>query len=136
MCFSIILKPPSSTRTDTLYPNTTLFRSLALVRAKQPLLLVGLEAVHPVAAHVARGDAGLFGILTRQLGQFLAALLRQIGDRQPQRLSIGDRVEPKPRRADRLVDRADIGFIPHLHAQHPRFFVVLTDRKSTRLNSS
>src|SRR3546814_4399977 len=101
------------------------FVALALVLAKQPLLLVGLEAVHPVAAHVARGDAGLFGILTRQLGQFLAALLRQIGDRQPQRLSIGDRVEPKPRRADRLVDRADIGFIPHLQ-----------DRKSTRLNSS
>src|SRR3546814_8932951 len=84
------------------------FVALALVLAKQPLLLVGLEAVHPVAAHVARGDAGLFGILTRQLGQFLAALLRQIGDRQPPRLSIVDRVEHKPRRADRLVDRADI----------------------------
>src|SRR3546814_6661114 len=32
----MILRPPGSTRTDTLFPSTTLFRSLGLSRRRQP----------------------------------------------------------------------------------------------------
>src|SRR3546814_6784000 len=36
----MIRRPPRSTRTDTLFPYTTLFRSAALLRARVPLGLV------------------------------------------------------------------------------------------------
>src|SRR3546814_17206392 len=44
-CFFVFLfflslrRPPRSTRTDTLFPYTTLFRSLAVKRTEYPLLL-------------------------------------------------------------------------------------------------
>src|SRR3546814_1506354 len=44
----MIRRPPRSTRTDTLFPYTTLFRSLALVglAADRGLLLLDLELGH------------------------------------------------------------------------------------------
>src|SRR3546814_8558944 len=53
-----------------------------LVFADLVLLLVGLEAVHAVAAYVAHGDPRLFRILAGELGQFLAPLLGEVRDRQ------------------------------------------------------
>src|SRR3546814_15543873 len=47
--FLMIRRPPRSTRTDTLFPYTTLFRSLALMR-RQRLLQPLDRAEHRVAA--------------------------------------------------------------------------------------
>src|SRR3546814_19151647 len=70
-------------------------RPLAIILADCLFILVLLQIVHAVAADVADGDARLFGILARELGQLLAALLRHFGDRQaePQigRAACGDR---------------------------------------------
>ena len=78
---------------------------LALVLADLVLLLVLLEMIHPVAADVADRDARLLGILADELGELLAALLGQLGDRQADHLAVGDRVEAEAGRADRLFDR-------------------------------
>src|SRR5690606_8517423 len=74
------------------------FGALALVLADLVLLLVGLQRVIAVAAHVARGGAGFFGILAGKLGQLLAPFLGQVGDRQAQRLAVDGRVEAQARR--------------------------------------
>jgi hypothetical protein len=86
-------------------------RSSSLIR---PLLLVGLQAFHPVAAHVAGGDRGALGILAGELGEFLAPLLGQLRIGSRSVVPVDDRVEPEPGGADRLVDGADIGLVPHL----------------------
>src|SRR3546814_8192112 len=82
--------------------------ALALVLADLLLAFVRFQFVHAVAANIAHRDAGLFGILAGKLRQFLAAFLRHFGDRQAQHLAVDDRVEPETRRANRLVDRADV----------------------------
>src|SRR3546814_10726415 len=46
----MIRRPPRSTRTDTLFPYTTLFRSLRRDAQVQQMPLVGGNAEHPVAA--------------------------------------------------------------------------------------
>src|SRR3546814_18580310 len=54
--FLMIRRPPRSTRTDTLFPYTTLFRSPALLAgelpvAEPPLLRLGAQALHPTRIH-------------------------------------------------------------------------------------
>ena len=49
-----------------------------------------------------------------------AALPRHVGDRQAQRGAVVDRVQAEPGRADRLLHRADVGLVPHLHRDHAR----------------
>src|SRR3546814_9085451 len=66
-CFVFVLmirRPPRSTRTDTLFPYTTLFRSLALAGVR-----VGAEALlgQPGAGHA---------VLERSVGKGLLALCR------------------------------------------------------------
>src|SRR3546814_5657303 len=56
----MIRRPPRSTRTDTLFPYTTLFRSIALLQAVHPLLQVFHLAVEAVPAD------GVFGFLGGQ----------------------------------------------------------------------
>ena len=75
-----------------------MLEALAFVLADFVLLLVLLELVHPVAADVADGDPRLFGILAAQLGELLAALLGQLGDRQADHLAVDDRVDSEARR--------------------------------------
>ena len=81
---------------------------LALVLADLVLFLVLLQMVHPVAANVADGDPRLLRILTDELGELLAALFGQLGDRQTDHLPIGDRIEAEAGRANRLFDRTDV----------------------------
>src|SRR3546814_11351275 len=47
----MIRRPPRSTRTDTLFPYTTLFRSIRMRRIKQAV--IGLALVIAVPAHAA-----------------------------------------------------------------------------------
>ena len=93
---------------------------LVLVLADDVLLLELLQMLHRVAADVAHGDALLFGVFARDLRQFRAALAGERRDRDAQRLAVDDRVEAEIGGADRLVDGADDGLVPHLHRDHAR----------------
>src|SRR3546814_18259334 len=51
VCLLMIRRPPRSTRTDTLFPYTTLFRSEdGLVRYESSAIMQYLEATHPQPA--------------------------------------------------------------------------------------
>src|SRR3546814_1420459 len=69
MCFFFFLRirrPPRSTRTDTLFPYTTLFRSKAIERHAMGQLLETLEAT----------DAKFFGLIENPEG--VRALVREL----------------------------------------------------------
>src|SRR3546814_17499348 len=103
----MIRRPPRSTRTDTLFPYTTLFRSLEEVEPSQRRKLVEhhQKAVTPPRT-LAAGLAG-----SADFGQFLGqAAADLVEDQADERLGAAD-----VRRRDDEIER---------------------DRKSTRLNSS
>src|SRR3546814_1168494 len=55
----MIRRPPRSTRTDTLFPYTTLFRSIAKVVSVIPMGRAGTEEeVASMVAYLARDEAG------------------------------------------------------------------------------
>src|SRR3546814_10034867 len=76
----MIRRPPRSTRTDTLFPTTTLFRSQVAVCEEEPdvpLVTVAIEVVDPRG--VQRGRAALhatdvIALLQQQLGEIGAVL--------------------------------------------------------------
>src|SRR3546814_12361034 len=80
MCFFLMIRrPPRSTRTDTLFPYTTLFRSvfggLVLLGRKLAYLLADLHRAEFGAAHAAEmGGLGAFG---RQ--RLVVVLLGRVG---------------------------------------------------------
>src|SRR3546814_14692935 len=92
--FLMIRRPPRSTRTDTLFPYTTLFRSV---------LANALEFTAPGAAFEAE--------------QLLARLVGQLDARQVQ-------VFRPRQRADRGVDRAGLALHPAAHPFQDRKRVV------------
>src|SRR3546814_18043699 len=55
--FLMILRPPRSTRTDTLFPYTTLFRSLRAPRVLVELVVAEIDAGH-VDHHLHRAGTG------------------------------------------------------------------------------
>src|SRR3546814_19413062 len=61
MFFLMIRRPPRSTRTDTPFPYTTLFRSVGLERADADVGIAGFEhaAAHAGQLDGAAGDADL-----------------------------------------------------------------------------
>src|SRR3546814_2559222 len=87
----MIRRPPLSTRTDTLFPYTTLFRSVGRVSGRRA----------SVALHVAQRDAG--GSLVGRVGELGAALAVGDRDRDPR---AGHAAEEQRWRLD--------------HLQHPR----------------
>src|SRR3546814_19033572 len=104
----MIRRPPRSTRTDTLFPYTTLFRSRRL-GAQQPFL-PGQSLLHDPERIVAT----LFPVAPLRLG-----LGRLVGVAGP---------EPQHR---------DVGLVAVLLEEHPlQRPRAAQDRKSTRLNSS
>src|SRR3546814_4380531 len=108
----MIRRPPRSTRTDTLFPYTTLFRSL--------------EALPEPQRRRPQRDAGLLLQLAVGGGVEVLAVVDVAADHAPP-LGLDRRVlvallEEEP---PALVDEADAGAPVHAG-----------DRKSTRLNSS
>ena len=91
-----------------------------LVLADVLLLLVRLQLIPGVAAHIADRDPRLLRILMGKLGQLLAAFLGQVRDRQPDILAVDDRVDAEARITDRLLDRADVLTVPDLDRKHAR----------------
>src|SRR3546814_9153740 len=111
----MIRLPPRSTRTDTLFPYTTLFRPFTLpLHDDRPLEEHALRAVeHPGAVvHLLRVLSG-----QDRLDLLLhARSVPRVHEREP----VGDRLHPATH------DRGDALVVPEL----------IGDRKSTRLNSS
>src|SRR3546814_20993272 len=96
----MIRRPPRSTLTDTLFPYTTLFRSLELTEAQQLTAANGFEALDVAAGYWSTsGFVGEFGNVTVGEGASL----------QVNEVDLGEEGTSSP---------------------------ILTDRKSTRLNSS
>src|SRR3546814_13678321 len=106
----MIRRPPRSTRTDTLFPSTTLFRSLLTVRFGLPAFVATLGMFY-----MARG-IGAWLVAGRQLSGFPAEF-NLVGRKLIEGLRYFD-IAPPP---DTLAH--DIAS-------------ALRDRKSTRLNSS
>src|SRR3546814_17762196 len=57
ICFLMIRRPPRSTRTDTLFPYTTLFRSILFTAASVACALAP-DATALIAARAAQGIGG------------------------------------------------------------------------------
>src|SRR3546814_8700153 len=105
----MIRRPPRSTRTDTLFPYTTLFRSAAAV----VLVLAVFAGLGFVLAFVLAGLVLIdFGL---RLGIEQVQIAQQPGGKIGERLLIGKRAFQRVEVATRLFEQ---------------------DRKSTRLNSS
>src|SRR3546814_3279322 len=88
----MIRRPPLSTRTDTLFPYTTLFRSVGRVSGRRA----------SVALHVAQRDAG--GSLVGRVGELGAALAVGDRDRDPR---AGHAAEEQRWRLDHLQHRSE-----------------------------
>src|SRR3546814_16837843 len=106
----MIRRPPRSTRTDTLVPYTTLFRSRRVVRPQHEVDALAFQFVaHRLNARAAHADAG-----ADRIGAVVVGQHRDLG------------AVARITRAGLDVDQALADF---------RHFE-LEDRKSTRLNSS
>src|SRR3546814_16116181 len=78
-CFLIIRRPPRSTRTDTLFPDTTLFRSISMaedirdaaaVRAARDRLLRELDELDRLGERMAAVELNsAIEILNQRLGE-------------------------------------------------------------------
>src|SRR3546814_4352170 len=115
----MIRRPPRSTRTDTLFPYTTLFRSAVRHRAERGRGSPLIGPVGAVEADVVEVD-GEFRVLLAQPGDHGLGRLPEADERQSPKLAIlrlGHRVPPA---GGRILERAGRR----------------EDRKSTRLNSS
>src|SRR3546814_4756279 len=120
--FLMIRRPPRSTRTDTLFPYTTLFRSVPFGQAE--------HLGHPEA----RGQQSPMGDLREFRRARRAARVKQsrdvgsFGRRVPgKRVAVGLAQQPLERKGIRRIFRA---------ADEQDGFEIGRDRKSTRLNSS
>src|SRR3546814_19315437 len=115
--FLMIRRPPRSTRTDTLFPDTTLFRSV-----RGALRPFDRKAEHLASAD--RGEVALLGIAVADLGDVGQADRASAADRDAglaQFIGAGRIAQ----HAHRLFRPGDLG--PSAGG---------VDRKSTRLNSS
>src|SRR3546814_6344738 len=143
----MIRRPPISTRTDTLFPYTTLFRSVGVHEDDALSLELLVDLVVYDLGLVLRGHAGHEPLT---LGLRDAEALVRVAD-------VFGKLFPRPRlllgRAHEVldvleVDLAEVG-APRRHGlaleqlealqtglQHPFGFGLERDRKSTRLNSS
>src|SRR3546814_16663104 len=75
--FLMIRRPPRSTRTDTLFPYTTLFRSPKLIESKSFKLYLGSLAQHRIASSDAL-RALLAGDLSHAAGAPVSVVLSPV----------------------------------------------------------
>src|SRR3546814_11146897 len=91
MCFCLMIRlPPRSTRTDTLLPNTTLFRSLVDLRSEKSAPFgIDLPRLARMAAQFAIFDQIGGGILAQPVAHAIG-----------QRHAMRDRIDDRRRRDD------------------------------------
>src|SRR3546814_8404604 len=122
----MIRRPPRSTRTDTLFPYTTLFRSpgrgaWATVAGRQ--VVIGNAALLE-ARGIAPGTLDAAAAHAREQGQ--TAVLVAVDGKPVGAIAIAD-----------AVKTGTLDALPALHSAGLRVLMVSgEDRKSTRLNSS
>src|SRR3546814_12121675 len=104
----MIRRPPRSTRTDTLFPYTTLFRSQAAVAGAK----ANLET-----ANINLGYTKVVSPINGRIGKAL--------------VTVGALVS-----ASSATQMATVQQIDHVYVDITRSTAELADRKSTRLNSS
>src|SRR3546814_2280440 len=87
--FLMIRRPPRSTRTDTLFPYTTLFRSMSMEGLYGPALLQSLDEQHPaLSQHPSCARRARLHRFGRQRARRRGAGRRRVGvaaDREPRR---------------------------------------------------
>src|SRR3546814_3977622 len=123
VCFLIILRPPRYTRTDTLLPNTTLFRSR---KGGETGKTVGTGVAHELGSGiplVTRGRPRAGPGRRGGAGANRTRLNRELSSRA------ASPVKPRP---PRRAAAAMCDACAHVQSARPR----QVDRKSTRLNSS
>src|SRR3546814_3664565 len=116
----MIRRPPRSTRTDTLFPYTTLFRSARhrrragrggrRVSARDPYLDLALESVHAIEASAGTGKTFTLATLVVRLvverglsvGQVLAVTFTEAATQE-----LRKRIRERLLLAERLVDRSE-----------------------------
>src|SRR3546814_6607470 len=117
--FLMIRRPPRSTRTDTLFPYTTLFRSAAMTRRRAGQLQISRRLV----------EARLVGEDADRPAKRSAAVKRAL--RAAQHFDAIDIVKLEIRLRRSLGDGCFVDIDPD-----GRLLAGVEDRKSTRLNSS
>src|SRR3546814_7733750 len=123
--FLMIRRPPRSTRTDTLFPYTTLFRSRAMPPPRHPPLTAFFVGMAGIATFSAM-DAVMKGLVLA-LGTYTTLIWRSLAGTA----MAGALFARDPRWPDRATMR-----IPLARGILGSGMAVLLDRKSTRLNSS
>src|SRR3546814_3664179 len=127
----MIRRPPRSTRTDTLFPYTTLFRSAVIMEteAKRVGEELGLGWIRPIASNYTHNAAaGLYRVILPQPEPTAEQVVRleEINARQSEiSIEMGD--ESLTDDTYQALDREHDALSDEIRA---------IDRKSTRLNSS
>src|SRR3546814_1884098 len=137
----MIRRPPRSTRTDTLFPYTTLFRSLFTGEgiAERAFLKqqtrVEPHALQPRGIEVdGRGPVDRTGLGLRDIADRFATFADRDHIDAVLDIAVNEDQLCRPPGAELLVDLALIG--PVLLGAQVVVARILIDRKSTRLNSS
>src|SRR3546814_7221026 len=128
--FLMILRPPRSTRTDTLFPYTTLFRSLRAPRVLVELVVAEIDAGH-VDHHLHRAGTG--GPVQRDLAA--AAVELATPHRQPCQV-VGLEAGKGVLGIDVVMDGGRGGRASHGEQDRERSGNGVEDRKSTSMKSS
>src|SRR3546814_4788626 len=138
----MILLPPRSTRTDTLFPYTTLFRSvgvlgidLAQQRLRLAVVRLAVEGEAQVVGDVvvARIDARRVGQLCKLLGEGVIELVRMAAVVAVAGTGIEQGVATEEARRVAARQQADVAHGVARRVEHLELHAA--DRKSTRLNS-
>src|SRR3546814_4436139 len=135
----MLRRPPRSTRTDTLFPYTTLFRSARTVECLEQWLVGTLEAHAPIGAVLDDRDAARFGEGDKRFAPRRrhggTGRVVEFGDIIDQ---LGQRTTRCRAAVERGLQRRDVEpmcVLPALDEFDPEV-AKDGDRKSTRLNSS
>src|SRR3546814_15810985 len=85
----MIRRPPRSTRTDTLFPYTTLFRSASLVAPPAPLPSILLPPPHPALRQRVRAAGRRQRLRLKELGKWKRQLTRSPPSRRSEERRVG-----------------------------------------------
>src|SRR3546814_8726581 len=128
----MIRRPPRSTRTDTLFPYTTLFRSLVLCLAGLACFLPFILGFKGLDRALLIGSAIV--LLSGAVGvEMLGGMEAEVGGIETLRYRLLSSLEESLEFAGLLIFL--LFLLRRLRAAHNRLTIRL-DRKSTRLNSS
>src|SRR3546814_20866954 len=123
--FVILRRPPRSTRTDTLFPYTTLFRSLDQTR-------IANDALNGARVRVRAGRASPIEEQRADVARVNAEAAAENARRilESARINLGRRI------GQPVVGPLDLAWLDTLSGSYGPQLVPCADRKSTRLNSS